>query len=272
MSIKDQGGSSGFQIWDVKAGTCLKTLGGIGHIYEFQLLSTGQVIVLVGKKLALNGRFVSDFYIQLWDVKASTYITIFNIADSRRSIYILQALPTDDLLIQSGRDNVYEVCRVDIKSGAFTNSFKVTHFIKYSRLLSTGELVLGGENVIQLFDMKTASCLKTFHIRHPIVGLQLLPTDKLVIGTNDGTIQLLDMKTGTNIKTFSIQERSWISVIQLLSTGVLVIGVPKQGIYSRENPPKITVYDMKTGASLNDLHVDADVNILELQYCLQVSW
>jgi WD40 repeat protein len=213
------GGADGtIRFWDVASGECQRTLDGHAEWVHSVAFSPD------GRFLASGGR---DALVKLWDVSSGKQLKAFA-ADSELVKSVAYS-PDGRLLASCGRDKVIRVW--DIASGDAlktlgTDDFFTSSVVAFS---SDSKQVFFGGDSLQLWDIDTGQCLRTFAGHSDSVGAIALSHNGKWIASagnyTDHTIRVWDIASGKALwkEEFTENEGAW-SLVFAAEDAILVSG------------------------------------------------
>lgn len=240
------------RIWDIKRGTCLKTLENNESINSIAISSNGKYIV--------SGS--CDNLIKIW--KFSTGECLNTLEGHKDSIHSIVISLDEKYIVSGSADNTIKiwdfkmaVCLKTLEEHEDSvNSIAITPDGKYI-VSGSGSGYFSGDNTIKIWDTQTGKCLKTLE---GTIGIDLVTTSlngkNLVFTTNQNEIKKWEMENNS-LTTLCQYEYSINSIaITPDSNNVIVCGDDKI----------IKILDIKTGKCLHTLEGHTNnINILKVK-------
>ncbi len=202
-------GDRTLKLWDTDSGRCEKTL--YGHTAAVNSVSLNH-----RKDLALSGG--ADKTLRLWNIKTGKCVQIF---EEHETVIKAVCLSPDGRLALSGCENgelrVWEAATGKLRArlgqrGPAINSISFSSD-SATALTGSGDYT-GEDNLVHLWDLDSAQCLRTFTGHERAVNSVSFSGDgrKALSGSSDSTVRLWDVETGKCLQIFEGHERAVNSV------------------------------------------------------------
>ncbi|CAF0944620.1 unnamed protein product [Brachionus calyciflorus] len=122
----------------------------------------------------------NDFYVKIY--RDESLVKMFQISSNR-----LKAIDTYSNYFVSA-DTIMNITLRDFTNGKIINTFKAPNFIHSIKVYRNDELLIGDNESICLWNLRTSECLKEFKILKRALSIDLLSENEIVFGTRDGKI------------------------------------------------------------------------------------
>lgn len=226
-----------------------------------------------------------DGHIEIYDLNTKKLIQQLAIAANPTPIKYLASDPATNRLFAIRRDGLIDIWDLNTNSlihTIITGCSDAVQSLAFNSLKN--ELYSEGSSMIKVWDLSDYSCVKTVNLAPETYGYckQVdLRTNKLYIGTNNGTLQIWDLDTFSYIKEYLINAHDVLKMSLDAQNNKLYIAdfrtvtcfdtdsSKKQSIFSLGKLPIIHEIDLITHIEINS-HSNI-LTILTLKYFILVD-
>ena len=219
------------KIWDIKSGSCIKTLKGhTGFVYSLSILSTDKIVSCAG-----------DNTIKVWDIRSGSCIKT---VPNSSYCYCLKVLSPNEVV--SGSD--FGLIKIWDLTSCSCKKILVGHFqwVIYLDLLPNGELVSSSlDKTIKIWDVQTGICISTLNEhKNAVTCLKPLPENNLASGSADKSIKIWDLCEPKCIQTLYGHVK-WIRCLEYTIRNELI---------SCSDDKSIRIWDLKAYVCLRTIY------------------
>lgn len=262
-----------FQLWDANGSSL-----GANRIEELRLLTLLPNSQLVGSSLNVThaGGYGKSSTPCISVLNASgQYIKQIQLARDAL-LYALAALSKQTVVIavkypsRKYREE-YKLESWDIENGQCVQSLQRPYLTRALAVLADGRVAAAESNIITVLNPLTGHSEKTLMGHTDIISsLLVLPNDKLISGSADGTLKIWAINSGQCIKTLQYAAKQSPNLgsesqvlLGLLPDGSLVSGL-RSGSFLSLGPFNFKIWDIETGSLIQTIEAKGEIHSLTI--------